>query len=60
LVKGICQLVKYQALLAAERGHGSSYPVDIYLGVYSFPEDIPGFARKFGIVCHIVAEKAVL
>jgi hypothetical protein len=59
LVKGIYQLVKYGALLEAERGHGEPYPVELHLVAYSIPPDISDFAKKFGITCHCIPEDQV-
>jgi len=59
LVKGIYQLVKYGALLEAERGHGEAYPVDLYLVAYLILPDICDFAKKFGIMCHCILEEQV-
>jgi len=56
LVKGIYQLVKYGALLEAERGHGQPYPVELHLVAYSIPPDISDFAKKFDITCHCIPE----
>ncbi len=54
LVKGIYQLVKYRALLQAEKGHGSPVQVDTVLVAYQIPSEISLFAAKFGIRCKIV------
>jgi hypothetical protein len=59
LVKGIYQLVKYGALLVAERGHGQPYPVELHLVAYTIPSDISDFAEKFAITCHCVPGKQV-
>lgn len=59
LVKGIYQLVKYGALLEAERGHGQPYPVELHLVAYTIPSDISDFAKKFAITCHCIPEKQV-
>lgn len=57
LIKGIYQLVKYRALLEAEKTHGGSYPVELHLAAYDIPKDIQEFARKFDITCHVISEK---
>ncbi len=56
LVKGIYQLVKYRALLEAERTHGGTYPVELHLVAYDIPQDIQDFAKKFNISCHVFNE----
>lgn len=60
LVKGIYQLIKYGALVKAERGHGDAYPVELYLVAYSIPADICEFAKKFGIHSYAIPEKQVI
>jgi hypothetical protein len=59
LVKGIYQLIKYKALLIAEKGHGQDIPVQIHLVAYRIPEDVNAFACKFGIRCHVINESIV-
>jgi hypothetical protein len=59
VVKGIYQLVKYGALLVAERGHGEPYPVNLYLIAYTIPNDICDFAKKFDITCLEIPEERV-
>jgi hypothetical protein len=59
LIKGIYQLIKYRALLAAEKAHGETYPVDVYLVAYSIPTDIQEFASKFSIYCYEISKDKV-
>ena len=59
LVKGIYQLIKYKALLIAEKGHGQDIPVQIHLVAYRVPDDVNAFACKFGIRCHVINESIV-
>jgi hypothetical protein len=54
LVKGVYQAIKYRALLQAEKGHGTSCPVNAFLVAYEIPTDVSFFAAKFGIRCRIV------
>lgn len=60
LVKGIYQLVKYKALLVAEKGHGENVPVQVHLVAYQMPDDVIDFASKFGIKCHTIQRNKVL
>jgi len=60
LVKGIYQLVKYRALLVAEKGHGENVPVQVHLVAYQIPDDVIDFAGKFGIKCHTIQRNIVL
>jgi hypothetical protein len=59
LVKGIYQTVKYRALMTAEMGHGSKYPVDAFLVAYDIPSDIVGFAKRFRVRCTVVARSSL-
>lgn len=60
LVRGIYQLVKYRALLAAEIGHGKPVEVDSVLVAYNIPSKVSLFAAKFGIRCKIVHREQVI
>ena len=59
LVKGIYQLIKYRALLQAEKGHGSHLLIDTILVAYQVPAEITKFASKFGIRCKIIHREQV-
>jgi hypothetical protein len=59
LVKGIYQLVKYRALLEAERTHGGTLPIELHLVAYDIPQDIQEFAGKFNISSHVINESLV-
>jgi len=54
LVMGIYQLVKYRALLQAEKGHNDYAEIDAFLVAYEIPGDISFFAAKLGIRCKII------
>lgn len=60
LVKGIYQLVKYRALLVAEKGHGEVVPVQVHLVAYQIPNDVVDFASKFGIISHMIQQSKVI
>jgi hypothetical protein len=51
LVKGVYQLVKYRALLKAEKGHRRSVNVDAVLVAYEIPAQVTMLAAKLGIRC---------
>lgn len=59
LVKGIYQVIKYRALLQAEKGHGLPVQVDAILVAYQIPSEISLFAAKFGIRCKIIRREQV-
>lgn len=59
LVKGIYQVIKYRALLQAEKGHGIPVQVDAVLVAYQIPSEITMFAAKFGIRCKIVRQEQI-
>jgi len=56
LIKGVYQLVKYRALLQAEKGHGSPIRVDAVLVAYDIPSNVTMFAAKMGIRCRIIRQ----
>jgi hypothetical protein len=60
LVKGIYQIIKYRALLQAEKGHGASVQVDVVLVAYQIPSEVSFFAAKFGIRCKIIHREHIL
>lgn len=55
LTRGIYQLIKYRALLAAEEELEELQP-QIHLVAYSISSSVVSLAQKFGIACHIVTE----
>jgi hypothetical protein len=57
LEKGIYQIIKYRALLQAEKGHGNHVQVDSVLVAYAIPAEISMFAAKFGIRCKIIHQE---
>jgi hypothetical protein len=59
LEKGIYQVVKYRALLQAEKGHGEHVLVDPILVAYTIPFEITMFAAKFGIRCKTIRGEQV-
>ncbi|HLO14498.1 MAG TPA: hypothetical protein VK206_06705 [Anaerolineales bacterium] len=54
LEKGIYQIIKYRALLQAEKGHRGYVQVDPVLVAYAIPSEITRFASRFGIRCKII------
>ncbi len=59
LVKGIYQLVKYRALLSAERGQGKRFDVDAHLVAHAIPADIEALARRLQISIHAISPERV-
>jgi len=51
LVRGIYQVIKYRALMEAEKGHGDACSVSAYLVAYDIPEDVAALAKRFNVRC---------
>jgi hypothetical protein len=60
LVMGVYQLVKYRALLQAEKSHNDYAEVDAFLVAYEIPADVSLFAAKLGIRCKIIRKDIVI
>lgn len=59
LVMGVYQLVKYRALLQAEKGHNEYAEVDAFLVSSKIPADVSFFAAKLGIRCKIIRKENI-
>ncbi len=55
LVRGVYQAVKYRALMEAEKGQGSEYPVRAFLVAYRMPDYISQLGSRFDVDCRRVS-----
>ena len=54
LVRGIYQVVKYRALMMAEKGKGEEYPVKAFLVAYKIPDYVAQLGGSFDVDCRRV------